>query len=84
MPLPRRHKPKKLLYVTDDPFKRKAGEHNYMKKIAQAQADGRLEKIGVFQTHVYHDDNCRIYDGMTCNCNCDVVIEKEDGTKITL
>ncbi len=79
----RRHKPirNKILYATDDPFLRDPSEHNYMKKIAQATARGELDGLGIFSTNVYHDDWCRIYDGLPCNCNCEVIVETPDGRK---
>lgn len=48
-------------------------QHNYMKKIIQLKADGKIE-LDVANVYVSHDTWCAVYKGGYCNCNPDIKV----------
>lgn len=69
----------KVLLVSDDPFQRNPSEHNYLKKLRELRAQGKVPTVmgKITHIHITHDDWCRIFDGMPCNCNPDITFEVE-------
>ena len=62
--------------AVNDPAK-----HNYMKKLLQLQAEGKLPKVGVNEVDVAHDGWCQVYKGGYCNCDPDIrLLRLQSGT----
>lgn len=60
-------------------------EHNYMKKILNLVAEGKLDPAPGEVRHVYtlHDDWCAFWDGGLCNCDCEIEIILENEAQPT-
>jgi hypothetical protein len=52
---------------------------NYQKAIEFALRAGELNPLAGKVTHldIYHDDNCAIFTGGSCNCNPDIIQRAE-------
>jgi hypothetical protein len=48
--------------------------HNYLKKLAQLQSDGKVPgELGkAYDARIAHDNWCRVYNGGECNCDPDI------------
>ena len=55
--------------------------HNYVKKIMELFEDGKLDLDPgtLSHLHVFHDDDCAVWDGGFCDCEPELVLE--DGTQ---
>jgi hypothetical protein len=52
-----------------------ANEHNYLKKIAELQAQGRIRPGTVFDTEIRHDAWCGLLlRGDRCDCDPEITL----------